>query len=94
MKSKKQLIEEFMRKQAEEKVKWVETTFQFWDGSHQPSKIRVKKGTTIAEFIKAIITQLGPLYKNLEGAPVEGFLYVKGDFIIPPVSSTHCARTK
>ena len=42
-------------------------------------------GNTIGEFIKAALTQLGTVYKNLEGAPVEGFMYVKGDYIIPPV---------
>ena len=32
------------------------------------------------------LLQLSPLYKNLEGAPVEGFIYIKGDYIIPSVS--------
>jgi len=36
--------------------------------------------------IKLALINLGVLYKNLEGAPVEGFLFVKGDYIIPPVS--------
>ena len=47
--------------------------------------MRIKKGITISEFLSIAITHLSKLYKNLEGAPVEGFMYVKGDFIIPPV---------
>jgi hypothetical protein len=38
----------------------------------------------VGEFIKCALAQLGAIYKQLEGAPVEGFLYVKGDYIIPP----------
>lgn len=45
----------------------------------------VKKGNTIAEVISLALLQLAGLYKNLEGAPVEGFMYIKGDYIIPAV---------
>ena len=64
----------------------IETKFQYWDGSHKETKIKVKKGTTIAQFISIVLTQLSKTYKNLEGAPIEGFMYVKGDYIIPAVS--------
>jgi len=77
------LIETFLTSQASEKETLIETTFQYWDGSHKDSKIRVKKGVTIAEFLSIVITQLSKLYKNLDGAPVEGYMYVKGDYIIP-----------
>ena len=43
------------------------------------------KGTSVGEFIKLALTQLAGVYKTLDGAPVEGFMYVKGDYIIPPV---------
>jgi len=31
------------------------------------------------------LIKLGGLYKNLDGAPVEGFMLIKGDYIIPAV---------
>ena len=64
----------------------MKTTYQYWDGSHQAQTIVCKKGNTIGEFIRLALSVLGTTYKNLEGAPVEGFMYVKGDYIIPPVS--------
>ena len=38
----------------------------------------------MGEFVKQALTALGMVYKNLEGAPAEGFMYVKGDYIRPP----------
>jgi hypothetical protein len=38
----------------------------------------------MSDFIKlALTSELGRKYKHLEGAPVEGFMYVKGEWIIP-----------
>lgn len=84
---KRRLIEEYLVKQKSEKAMPFLTTFQYWDGSHQPQRLITAKGQTIGEYIKSALIQLGLIYKQLERAPAEGFLYVKGDYIIPPVSS-------
>mmetsp|Transcript_12315 Transcript_12315/g.8966 ORF Transcript_12315/g.8966 Transcript_12315/m.8966 type:complete len:85 (+) Transcript_12315:286-540(+) len=45
--------------------------------------MEVKKGETISEFIRRALEELaGKDYKDLENAPVEGFMVVKGDYIL------------
>ena len=82
---KKKLIEEYFHSQKKEKSQIIETKYQYWDGSHKGSSLKIQKGTTIGEFISIALIHLSKIYKRLEGAPIEGFMYVKGDYIIPPV---------
>ncbi|CDW71086.1 protein fam50 homolog [Stylonychia lemnae] len=86
---KKKLIEDYYDQQKTQKDSKVEITYQYWDGSHQPAKMIIKKGNSIAEIISQALLKLGGLYKNLDGAPVEGFMLIKGDYIIPAAKQTH-----
>ena len=44
-------------------------------------------GQTLNDFMKICLIELGQIYQNLQGAPVEGFLFVKGDYILS--TNTH-----
>ena len=56
--------------------------YQYWDGIHQETTIIVKMGESLNTFLKTCILELGKSYKQLDGAPAEGFLLVKGDYMI------------
>eukprot|EP00347_Sterkiella_histriomuscorum_P021620 403333345 len=80
---KKNLIKDFYQYQQNQKLQQIEITYQYWDGSHQPQKMVVTKGNTMSEVISQCLIKLGTIYKQLDGAPVEGFIIVKGDYILP-----------
>ncbi len=80
------MIASYIETTSKEKTNIIEVTYQYWDGSHPETTMRVEKGITIGDFISRVITQLSKRgYKDMETAPVEGFMLVKGDFIIHPV---------
>ncbi|KAK6240819.1 hypothetical protein SCA6_006208 [Theobroma cacao] len=47
------------------------------------SKLRVRKGDTIGEFLRAVQQQLAPEFREIRTTSVENLLYVKEDLIIP-----------
>jgi hypothetical protein len=56
--------------------------YEYWDGIHKETSIDLKLGQTVTDFMKACLIDLGKTYKHLEGAPVEGFLFVKGEYVV------------
>lgn len=48
--------------------------------------IQVRKGDSIAEFLRAVQQQLASEFREIRTASVENLLYIKEDLIIPHVS--------
>ena len=47
---------------------------------------QVRKGDTIAEFLRSVQQQLASEFREIRTASVENLLYIKEDLIIPHVS--------
>jgi len=45
-----------------EKEKEIQTMFQYWDGSHKGRILIVKKGITIADYIREALHEISDLY--------------------------------
>jgi len=61
----------------------LEITYSYWDGAGHRRVIQVRKGDTIAEFLRAVQQQLAPEFREIRTTSVENLLYVKEDLIIP-----------
>ncbi|KAM5299928.1 protein FAM50B [Ctenodactylus gundi] len=72
---------------AREKVKSeeVEVTFSYWDGSGHRRSARVRKGSTVQQFLRTALQALRRDFQELRPVGVEQLLFVKEDLILP-----HC----
>ncbi|CAI5488624.1 unnamed protein product [Closterium sp. Naga37s-1] len=61
----------------------LEITYSFWDGAGHRRVIKVRKGDSIADFLRAVQQQLAPDFREVRSASVEGLVYIKEDLIIP-----------
>ncbi|XP_078448336.1 XAP5 family protein [Wolffia australiana] len=61
----------------------LEITYSYWDGAGHRRVIKVRKGDTIGEFLRAVQLQLAPEFREVRTTSVENLLYVKEDLIIP-----------
>ncbi|KAG2703206.1 hypothetical protein I3760_06G127400 [Carya illinoinensis] len=61
----------------------LEITYSYWDGAGHRRVIKVHKGVTIGEFLRAVQQQLAPEFREIRTTSVENLLYVKEDLIIP-----------
>lgn len=68
-----------------EKVKneFLEITYSFWDGRGHRRKIRVKKKSTILEYLDAVCDNLRGEFRALKVASGSHLMYIKEDCIIP-----------
>jgi len=80
---KEKLKEEWEEKQNQIKSEQLEVTYSYWDGSGHRKTIRVQKGNTVGEFLKAVREQLSADYREMRTASVENLVYIKEDLIIP-----------
>ncbi|KAH8953452.1 hypothetical protein BDL97_08G028400 [Sphagnum fallax] len=61
----------------------LEITYSYWDGAGHRRVLQVRKGDSIAEFLRAVQHQLAAEFREIRTASVENLLYVKEDLIIP-----------
>ena len=82
---KERLRLEWQEKQLKTKEEMLEITYSYWDGSGHRRSIRLKKGTTIGEFLEEARKQLSEenFSRELQASSVDEFMYVKEDLIIP-----------
>ncbi|XP_040839908.1 protein FAM50B-like [Ochotona curzoniae] len=68
-----------------EKVKSeeMEITFSYWDGSGHRRTARMRKGSTVQQFLKQALQGLRKDFRELRAAGVEQLMYVKEDLILP-----------
>ena len=78
-----ELEKEWLRKQAEIKVQPLEITYSYWNGSGHRNHVTVKKGDTIATFLRAVQEQLAPRFREIRSSSVSNLMYIKEDMILP-----------
>lgn len=78
-----ELEKEWVRKQAEIKLQPLEITYSYWDGSGHRNHVTVKKGDTVATFLRAVQEQLAPRFREIRSSSVSNLMYVKEDVILP-----------
>jgi len=82
---RERLRNEWKQQQSRIKNEPLEITYSYWDGAGHRRVIQVRKGDTIAEFLRAVQQQLASEFREIRTASVENLLYVKEDLIIPHV---------
>jgi len=80
---RERLRNEWKQQQSRIKNEPLEITYSYWDGAGHRRVIQVRKGDTIAEFLRAVQQQLASEFREIRTASVENLLYVKEDLIIP-----------
>eukprot|EP00744_Colponema_vietnamica_P008012 GILI01011458.1.p1 GENE.GILI01011458.1~~GILI01011458.1.p1 ORF type:complete len:365 (-),score=121.38 GILI01011458.1:430-1488(-) len=81
------LIEEYMQEQERVKNEMLEVTYSYWDGSGHRRNIRVKKGTSISQFLESCRRQLEKEFPELKSTTADNLMYIKEDIILPHTSS-------
>eukprot|EP00850_Spirogloea_muscicola_P020396 SM000214S06790 [mRNA] locus=s214:131854:134544:- [translate_table: standard] len=77
------LRKEWMAQQERIKNEPLEITYSYWDGAGHRRVLQVRKGDTIAEFLRAVQQQLSAEFREVRTSSVENMLYIKEDLIIP-----------
>ncbi|CAI5496424.1 unnamed protein product [Closterium sp. Naga37s-1] len=80
---RERLAKQWMAEQERIKNEPLEITYSFWDGAGHRRVIKVRKGDSIADFLRAVQQQLAPDFREVRSASVEGLVYIKEDLIIP-----------
>ncbi|EFJ29632.1 hypothetical protein SELMODRAFT_170698 [Selaginella moellendorffii] len=80
---RERLRKQWIQEQTRIKNEPLEITYSYWDGAGHRRVIQVRKGDTIAEFLRAVQQQLASEFREIRTASVENLLYVKEDLIIP-----------
>eukprot|EP00252_Welwitschia_mirabilis_P023981 TRINITY_DN693_c0_g1_i1.p1 TRINITY_DN693_c0_g1~~TRINITY_DN693_c0_g1_i1.p1 ORF type:complete len:292 (-),score=66.58 TRINITY_DN693_c0_g1_i1:696-1571(-) len=82
-KERERLRQQWLEEQKRIKNEPLEITYSYWDGAGHRRVIQVRKGDTIADFLRAVQQQLASEFREIRTASVENLLYVKEDLIIP-----------
>ncbi|KAL3690528.1 hypothetical protein R1sor_018336 [Riccia sorocarpa] len=80
---RERLRKQWLKEQERIRNEPLEITYSYWDGAGHRRVIQVRKGDTIAEFLRAVQQQLASEFREIRTASVENLLYVKEDLIIP-----------
>ncbi|CAI5482648.1 unnamed protein product [Closterium sp. Yama58-4] len=80
---RERLAKQWLAEQERIKNEPLEITYSFWDGAGHRRVIKVRKGDSIADFLRAVQQQLAPDFREVRSASVEGLVYIKEDLIIP-----------
>lgn len=80
------LIKAYYDQLEKEKSDILEVTYSYWDGSGHRRNTRVKKGSTIGQFINECRNTLEKDFRELKSVSNENLLFIKEDLILPHVS--------
>ncbi|KAG6554281.1 hypothetical protein Mapa_004197 [Marchantia paleacea] len=80
---RERLRKKWLKEQERIRNEPLEITYSYWDGAGHRRVIQVRKGDSIAEFLRAVQQQLASEFREIRTASVENLLYVKEDLIIP-----------
>ncbi|XP_008829890.1 protein FAM50B [Nannospalax galili] len=80
---REELRQEWETKREKVKSEEVEITFSYWDGSGHRRTVRMRKGSTVQQFLKTALQGLRRDFPELRAAGVEQLMYVKEDLILP-----------
>lgn len=77
------LRQQWLEEQKRIKNEPLEITYSYWDGAGHRRVLQVRKGDTMADFMRAVQQQLASEFREIRTTSVENLLYVKEDLIIP-----------
>ncbi|RWS17921.1 uncharacterized protein B4U79_14076 [Dinothrombium tinctorium] len=80
---REQLRQEWVQKQEKLKNEDIEITFSYWDGSGHRRSVKMKKGTSIYQFLHKALELLRKEFHELRAVTADQLMYVKEDLIIP-----------
>nr|XP_004666219.1 protein FAM50B [Jaculus jaculus] len=80
---REQLRREWEAQRDKVKGEEVEITFSYWDGSGHRRTVRMRKGSTVQQFLRRALQGLRADFRELRAASVEQLMYVKEDLILP-----------
>ncbi|XP_051711877.2 protein FAM50B [Oryctolagus cuniculus] len=80
---REELRREWEARREQVKGEAVDVTFSYWDGSGHRRTARMRKGSTVQQFLKAALQGLRKDFRELRAAGVEQLMYVKEDLILP-----------
>ncbi|GFH14850.1 uncharacterized protein HaLaN_10976, partial [Haematococcus lacustris] len=80
---REELKQEWLAQQNMVKSEPLAIVYSYWDGAGHRREIKVKKGDSIGQFLKAVREQLLPEFRELRHVSVDNLLYVKEDIILP-----------
>lgn len=88
------LRKEWNEQQAKIKAQPLDVTYSYFNGSGHRRRITIKKGDSIGTFLKAVIEQLGPHFRELRGSSASSLMYIKEDVILPQTMTFYELITK
>jgi protein FAM50 len=74
---------EWALRQAALRAEPLDITYSYWNGSGHRRTVTVRKGDSVAAFLKAVQEQLAPAFREIRTAGVSGLMYVKEDIVLP-----------
>jgi protein FAM50 len=80
---REQLRQEWVEKQETLKNEDIEITFSYWDGSGHRRSVKMKKGSSIYQFMTKGLDLLRKEFHELRTINADQLMYVKEDLIIP-----------
>jgi protein FAM50 len=81
--AKEKLRLEWQETQKVVREEMLEVIYSYWDGTGHRRSIKLKKGTTIGEFLELVRQQLSKEFKEARTSSSDEYMYVKEDLIIP-----------
>ncbi|PRW18417.1 XAP5 CIRCADIAN TIMEKEEPER [Chlorella sorokiniana] len=80
---REKLKEEYALRQAAIKAEPLEIIYSYYNGTGHRRAITVRKGDTVGQFLKAVVEQLMPQFREMRTASAGNLMYVKEDIILP-----------
>lgn len=81
--AKERLRLEWQEEQKQVREEMLEVVYSYWDGTGHRRSIKLKKGTTVGEFLEMVRQQLSKEFKEARNSSSDEYMYVKEDLIIP-----------
>lgn len=69
------------------KAEPLEITYSYWNGTGHRRTVTVRKGDTVAQFLRAVLEQMAPTFRELRGLSASALMYIKEDIILPQTVS-------
>ncbi|PSC73288.1 XAP5 CIRCADIAN TIMEKEEPER [Micractinium conductrix] len=80
---REKLKAEYALRQAAIRAEPLEIIYSYYNGTGHRRVISVSKGDTVGQFLKAVIEQLMPQFREIRTTSVQNLMYVKEDIILP-----------
>ncbi|EFN54296.1 hypothetical protein CHLNCDRAFT_58339 [Chlorella variabilis] len=80
---REKLKAEYALRQAAIKAEPLEIIYSYYNGTGHRRAVTVRKGDNVGQFLKAVVEQLTPQFREIRTTSVGNLMYVKEDIILP-----------